>query len=129
MLERIAVPQVIVPVSHWDRAALRAIAYARSISTDVTVLVLLSDGDAEGLRRHVRATAHDVPIVTRTRDGLAAYLDEREHADPERPITVVLADLVPKRPWSYPLHADALALKVRLFFRPNTVVVDVPYHL
>ena len=129
MLERIAVPQVIVPVSHWDRAALRAIAYARSISTDVTVLVVGVDGDAEAVRRRIRIAARDVPIVSRKPEGLAAYLDERERADPERPITVVLADLVPKRRWSYPLHADALGLKVRLFFRPNTVVVDVPYHL
>jgi len=129
VLERIAVPQVIVPVSHWDRAAMRAIAYARSISTDVTVLVLAVDGDAEGVISHVRASVRDVPIVTRKAERLAAYLDERERADPERPITVVLADLVPKRPWSYPLHADALGLKVRLFFRPNTVVIDVPYHL
>ena len=129
MLERIAVPQVIVPVSHWDRAALRAIAYARSISTDVTAVILARDADAKALALHVRASAHDIPLVMCRADALATYLDERERADPERPITVVLADLVPKRPWSYPLHADALGLKLRLFFRPNTVVVDVTYHL
>jgi len=32
--------------------------------------------------------------------------------------------------WEYPLHNQtALRLKLRLFFRRNTVVVDVPYHL
>ena len=46
------------------------------------------------------------------------------------PITVVLAEYVPHRWWEWPLHNQtALRLKGTLFFRPNTCVVDVPYHL
>jgi hypothetical protein len=42
----------------------------------------------------------------------------------------VLAEFVPRHLWEYPLHNQtALRLKLRLFFRPNTVVIDVPYHL
>ena len=49
---------------------------------------------------------------------------------PTRPTTVVLAEMVPRHLWEYPLHNQtALRLKLRLFWRPNTVVIDVPYHL
>jgi hypothetical protein len=43
---------------------------------------------------------------------------------------MVLAEFVPRHFWEYLLHNQtALRLKLRLFFRPNTVVIDVPYHL
>ncbi len=43
---------------------------------------------------------------------------------------MVLSELVPRHIWEYPLHNQtALRLKLRLFFRPNTVVVDVPYKI
>jgi hypothetical protein len=61
---------------------------------------------------------------------LLAYIDALDRQDPRRPITVVLAEFVPRRPWEYLLHNQtALRLKLHLFFRPNTIVVDVPYHL
>jgi hypothetical protein len=123
------VPQVVVPIERLDRAALRAIAYARTISTDVTVLALASGAHAEQLKRRLRARHDGVAVAVRGPEGLASYLDERERDDPERPITVVVSDIVPRRRWSYALHAEALSLKVRLFFRPNTVVVDCPYHV
>ena len=129
MLTRPAVPQVIVPIERLDRATLRAIAYARTISTDVTALVLGGAEQAERLRRRLESRDDGVAIAARSRDGLASYLDERERHDPERPITVVVSDVVPRHRWSYPLHGDALRLKLRLFRRPNTVVVDVPFHL
>ena len=61
---------------------------------------------------------------------LLAYIDAVEASEPGRPTTVVLAEFVPRHLWEFPLHNQtALRLKVRLFFRPNTVVVDVPFHL
>ena len=61
---------------------------------------------------------------------LLAYIDATESPDPLRPTTIVLAEFVPRHLWEYPLHNQtALRLKLRLFFRPNTVVVDVPFHL
>ena len=56
--------------------------------------------------------------------------DATETADPSQPTTVVLSEFVPRHIWEYPLHNQtALRLKLRLFFRRNTVVIDVPYHL
>lgn len=61
---------------------------------------------------------------------LLAYIDALERQDPGRPVTVVLSEFVPQRFWDYLLHNQtALRLKLRLFFRRNTVVIDVPYHL
>jgi hypothetical protein len=61
---------------------------------------------------------------------LLTYIDALETQDPERPTTVVLSEFVPRHLWEHLLHNQvALRLKLRLFFRRNTVVVDVPYHL
>jgi hypothetical protein len=136
-LPRLAVPHVIVPVARLDRSALAALAYARSISLDVTALHVTDDAaEAAAMRRRWALRNDGIPLVIIESPyralipPLLAYIDEREKADPERPITVVLAEFVPHRFWDYLLHNQtALRLKLRLFFRPNTVVVDVPYHL
>lgn len=137
MRARIAVPQVLVPISRIDRPALRALAYARSISLDVTALLVTDDpAAADRMRRRWSERGDGIPLVVIGSGSnslippLLAYLDERERQDPERPVTVVLAQLVPRHLWDHLLHDQtALRLKLRLFFRPNTVVVDVPYHL
>ena len=124
---RPAVPQVIVPIRRLDRAALRALAYARSISRDVTAVCLVSDAEAEPIVKAIRRRATDVAVAI-PRGDLGRYLDDRERADPKRPIAVVISDVVPRRRWSYLLDGEAL-LKLRLLVRPNTVVVDIPYHV
>jgi hypothetical protein len=61
---------------------------------------------------------------------LLAYIDAAERMVPARRTVVVLSELVPRHFWESILHNQtALRLKLRLFFRPNTVVIDVPYHL
>ena len=130
---RMVVPQVIVPLRRLDRPALAALTYARSISADVTALFAIDDAaEAERLRRLWSERCDGIPLALRGGSlvhVLLRYLDEREHADPERPVTVVMSDVVARHRWSYLLHQTALGLKLRLYRRPNTVVVDVPYHL
>jgi hypothetical protein len=136
-LPRMAVPNVIVPVARLDRAALRALAFARSISSDVTAVHVTDDaGAAEHMRERWRARDDGIVLVVIESPyralipPLLAYVDARGQQDPERPITMVLAEFVPRHFWEYVLHNQtALRLKLRLFFRPNTVVIDVPYHL
>jgi len=61
---------------------------------------------------------------------ILTYIDAIEANEPDRPITVVLCEFVPRHIWEHLLHNQAaLRLKLRLFFRRNTVVVDVPYHV
>ena len=61
---------------------------------------------------------------------LLKYLDAIDRDGPGRPIIVVLAEFVPRHWWEALLHNQtALLLKLRLFVRRNTAVLDVPYHL
>jgi hypothetical protein len=136
-LPRLAVPNVIVPIARLDRAALHALAFARSISADVTAVHVADDARAaERMRERWRARDDGIALVVIESPyralipPLLAYVDARARQDRERPITIVLAEFVPHHFWEYVLHNQtALRLKFRLFFRPNTVVVDVPCHL
>ena len=61
---------------------------------------------------------------------LLRYMDALQAQDPTRPIVVVLSEIVPRHWWENFLHnQSSLRLKLRLFGRRNTIVVDVPYHL
>jgi hypothetical protein len=59
---------------------------------------------------------------------LLRYIEAIDKRD-DRPITVVLAEFVPRNWWEWMLHSQtALRLKLSLLFRPNTIVIDIPYH-
>jgi len=60
---------------------------------------------------------------------ILAYLDAISHSKPSALITVVLPEFVTRWPWERFLHNQlALRLKKALAMRPNTIIVDVPYH-
>lgn len=130
-------PHVLVAVSRLDRAALQALAFARSISPDVTAVHVTDHPDeVQGMKQSWERWGGDVDLVIVESPyralipPLLAYIDAMDKQDPRRPITVVLPEFVPRHFWEYFLHNQtALRLKLRLFFRPNTIVVDVPYHL
>jgi len=59
-----------------------------------------------------------------------AYVDLIDKKDPGAGVTVVLPEFVPAHMWEGLLHnQSAIRLKRALLRRPNTVVIDVPYHL
>ena len=61
---------------------------------------------------------------------LLKYLDAIDRGDPARPVIVVLAEFVPRHLWDAALHNQtAFRLKLDLFSRRNTAVIDVPHHL
>jgi amino acid transporter len=138
-LPRRASPRVLVLLARLDRASLEALAYARSIAPHVTA-VHVTDDPAEGERMRGRWADLDVDgdtdlVILESPyraliPPLVAYIDALQKQEPERSLTVVLSEFVPRHPWEYLLHNQAaLRLKLRLFFRPNTVVIDVPYHV
>ena len=131
-------PRVIVPISRIDKAALHALSLARGISAHVSALHISFDEEgAQSFKdRWARSLGSEVPlevIVSPYRSLLApvlSYLDAIDDKDPGRPIVVVLAEFVPRHWWDTALHNQtALRLKLALFSRPNTSVIDVPYHL
>ena len=129
-------PVVLVPIGRLDRATLRALAVARALSPEIIALHVASDAED--------ATRFESQIASLNDDGLRAvviespfralgrpllsYLDTLDREDPGRPITVVLSEYVPAHWWEWLLHNQlALRLKLALFFRPNTTVLDVPF--
>ena len=130
-------PRVLVPIGRIDQASLSALAYARSISPDVTAVHVTDDeAAADAMKERWEREAPEVPLVILESPyrallaPLLAYVNAVERMDPGPRTTIVLSELVPRHFWESLLHNQvALRLKLRLFFRRNTVVIDVPYHL
>ncbi len=129
-------PVVIVPVGRLDRAAVQAIAFARSISPAVkAVHVTTSAESAKEFRDRWDHWAGKVPLdiiespYRSLVPPLIRYIDGIDRSD-DRPVTVVLASFVPHNWWEWLLHSqNSIRLKASLLFRPNTIVIDVPYHI
>jgi amino acid transporter len=129
-------PLVVVPIARLDRPSLEAIGFARSISPDALAVHITNDPDAAAEVRdrwsEVGGGAELVIVESPYRaliGPLLRYLDALQQQDPERRLLVVLSEVVPRHWWDNLLHNQtALRLKLRLFFRPNTIVADVPYH-
>ena len=118
-----------------DRAALQALAFARSVSPNVkAVHVSTSKASADEFKAAWSALAADIDVdvlVSPFRSlvpPLLRYIDAIDRSD-SRPITVVVSEFVPRHWWEWLLHSQtAFRLKAALLFRPNTIVIDVPYH-
>ena len=127
---------VLVPVRTLNKPVVRALAYARSISNNVTALHVTDDlEEAEHLREQWERWAGTIPLKViespfrSFTQPLLSYIDLLEDRDPETLITLVLPEFVPTHWWQTILHnQDALRLKAALLFRRDTVVVDVPQH-
>jgi amino acid transporter len=130
-------PIVIVPLARLDRPARRALAFARTISPHATAVHITNDPHtADQLREHWQKLAGPMELVVvespyRALVGpLLRYMDALQALHPDRPIVVVLAEVVPRHWWENLLHNQtSLRLKLRLFGRKNTIVADVPFHL
>ncbi len=128
---------VIVPVSAVNRVARQTLAYARSISPNVTAVYITDDeAEIEQMQNDWRTLGTDVPLVIiespyRSLVGpLLSYLDEIDRQRPEDTLTVVLPEFIARHWWEQILHNQtALRIKAALLFRPGTVVTSVPYHL
>jgi amino acid transporter len=128
---------VIVPVSQLNRVARQTLAYARSISDNVTA-VHISDGEEEiqKFREDWARLEIPIPLVIiespyRALVGpLLKYIDEIGKQKPNDTLTIVLPEFIARHWWEHLLHNQtALRLKAALLFRPGTVVTSVPYHL
>jgi hypothetical protein len=130
-----AAPVVIVPIARLDRAAMQALAFARSVSPSVkAVHISTSRASGDEFRRRWQRLETDIDLDVLESpfrslvQPLLRYIDAIDKSD-DRPITVVLSEFVPHHWWEWLLHSQtAFRLKASLLFRPNTIVIDVPYH-
>jgi len=128
---------VIVPIASVNRVARQTLAYARSISANVTAVHIIDDeAEIEAMRHAWTELGTDVPLVIiespyRSLVGpLLAYVDEIDRQQPDDTLTVVLPEYIARHWWEQILHNQtALRIKAALLFRPGTVVTSVPYHL
>ena len=136
-------PRVVIPIAGVHRGIVDAVAYARSIATDVTaVYVEQEPGSGQRIRERWERWWPEIPLVIlsspyRSIVGpLLDYLDEtdRKHDDGQL-ATVVLPEFVPAKPLHALLHNQtAWLIKAALLYRRRRLgfqrtVIDVPYHL
>ena len=128
----------VVLVGGVNRSSLAAIRYARSVGAEdaVAVTVAIDEDHAERIRADWERFDVRFPLeiiespyrdLTGTVEDYLDELDQRWHHDY---VTVVIAEFVLPHWWQGVFHnQSALALKLALKFRPDTVVVNVPFHL
>jgi amino acid transporter len=127
---------VIVPVDQINRAVLRTAAYARTLSPQATAVHVTDDrAEAETFRTRWEESVPDVPLTILESpyrslvEPFMAYIDSMDRTHPNQVVTVVLPEFVVKRFWHKFLHNQlGVRLKDELLKRPNTVIVEVPYH-
>jgi len=127
---------VIVPVDEINRAVLRTLAYARTLSQGAVAVHVTDDREAaERFRELWDESIPDVPLVIVESpyrslvEPLLAYIDGMDRTQPNHMVTVVLPEFVTKHFWESYLHNQlSQRLKEALVRRPNTAIIEVPYH-
>jgi amino acid transporter len=135
--------KVVVPISSLNRASLHAVQFARSLSREVTAVIVDIDPQATArVEENWQAWNLNVPLVVLKSPyrsvvrPLLTYLEETDRREPDRGLAVViLPEIVPARWWQNLLHNQTtLLIKAVLLFRQEhngaaRVVINVPYHL
>jgi hypothetical protein len=128
---------IVVPVARLDLAALRALAYAASLSQPVLGIHISPDEDeAERFRRQWHTWGDHLPleiIVSPYRAIIAPLSHYLEALHAQRrgvTLTVVLPEIVVKHRWQQILHGRApQRLRRALRPHPGIVITSVPVHL
>ncbi|HEY1778390.1 MAG TPA: APC family permease [Solirubrobacteraceae bacterium] len=128
---------VIVPIASLDLAALRALAYAASLSVPLLALhVSPSDKEAERFRGYWEAWGDHLPLEVvvspyrATLAPLANYIEALHRQGPDLTLTVVVPELIPARRWQRILHNRiAQGLRRMLIQYEGIVITSVPFHL
>ncbi len=130
--------EVLVPISGIHRGVLQAFEYAKTIAHGhITALYINVDDEAtQKLRAKWTGFVEGVELVVIASPyrslvaPLIRYIDRRLQLHPHQFVTVVLPEFVPAKWWHHLLHNQtSLMLKGSLLFKPNVIVISVPYHL
>jgi amino acid transporter len=129
---------VVVLVGRVHKGVIKALSYAKSLRPDhlAAVYVSFEDLDREEMERQWQDFRMDVPLEivhSPYRDlvePVLRYLDDLDDRWHNDTITVLIPEFVQRHWYENILHnQSALALKLALLFRENTVVTSVPYHV
>jgi amino acid transporter len=128
---------MVVPIATLDLAALRALAYAASLSVPLLALhVSPSEAEAERFHGYWQAWGDHLPLEVvvspyrATLAPLANYIEALHRQRPDLTLTVVVPELIPARRWQRLLH-NSIAQRLRrmLIQYQGIVVTSVPFHL
>ena len=146
-------PRVLVPIKRWDRLSRKALEYALRVSPDVVALHLVDlDGpEGENRQRELQQQWRECVGQPATQAGLQApvlqfassefrsmtgpllrAIEQALEQSPDRPITVILPELVDGRWWGYLMHANRERRLRKQLLRhggPAVVVASVPWQL
>ena len=132
---------VIIPMGDIHRGTLRAIRYAKQLSSNVQAVSIVTN---EAMRDRIQCRWERFPTVTtgvqlktidyEYRDILTPLVDYVTQVTneqfPGQLITVVVPEFVPDTVWGNLLHNQtANILRVRLRQCENVVVIDLPFHI
>lgn len=129
---------VVILIGRMHRGVPQAVAYAQSLHARhlVAVTVELEPGSTDHVEADWAALGLDVPLeVVRSpyrelTRPLLEYIDGLDERWDDDVITVVLPEFLVHGLWEQALHnQSALALKLALLWRRNTVVISVPFHV
>ena len=127
--------RVMVLVEDCDAPALRAAAYARSLSSDAWALHIAIDREnALEVRRRWERMHAGLPLTVietpqrSLSEPLAAYLDSLPRSHRKSRLTVVMPEMAPRHAWQRLLHGQSGAtLRRVLLHYPEVVLVRLPY--
>jgi hypothetical protein len=127
----------IVPIAVLDLAALRALAYAASLSVPVLALhISPSQEEADRFHRYWDAWGDHLPLEVvvspyrATLEPLANYIEAVHRQRPNVTITVIVPEIVVRRRWERILHARTAARLHRALHDDEGIVITaVPFHL
>ena len=128
---------VVVLVGKVNRGVIDAIGYARSLSPERIIALSVVQDPEEERALHAQWDEFNIPIELHTVSSpyreltrpVMAFLDEIDQERHDDIITVVIPESVTKVSSQWLHNQSALALKARLLYRPDTVVVSVPVHI
>jgi hypothetical protein len=128
---------VLVPIAGVQRAVVKALRYARTLSSDVRAVNIEIDPAATATLEHqwpqwgqgVELVVLESPYRSLL-EPLLDYIERIQREETRGYVTVILPEFVPRRLWQHLLHNQhALLIKGALLFRRNVVVTSVPFHL
>ena len=128
---------VLVPLDDLNYASLRALAFARTISSSVVALHISTNTErAEKIKRKMETYAPDVKLIIVESPlrafvrPLIAYVDAVHRRKPDAFVTIVLPEFITAHWWEGFLHnRSANRLRTSFERHPNVAVVLVPYLL
>lgn len=130
--------QVVMPISGVHKGTLKALRYARILSSNITaVYVAIDDTQTRRIQQRWEKWNPDVPLVVidspyrELMHPLVSFIQAlAAKSPPNEVITVVVPEFVPSRWWHNFLHMQSstwLGLALRRV--PDVIVVDVPYQV